>query len=547
MSRKAPTPARSLLRKSPLDRSTGDLRVLNAWLQQTAPSLLSGLPDEAQRDVCKHIGLQAMAPNSIIFKQDTIGMDYYWILTGSVEVYKLDHPEMLDDMLEGGLFYGAALLDRAVEGLRLVATLEAGLGFGELALVTDQRRAQMVVASDNVELLVLAKDVFARTLWQVHGSSKILRRKFNFLQSIPLFRSWQSSKLMSLAYCLQLHRAPKNTLLFKAGQSATRIYFVVKGSVKLLRTLERRLPGGERRYATVELAVISKRDILADSDVLLRRSPSNHLSSALCGEQTTLYAMERVEFEHFMYGEEKPRLLLSRLASLRQAWESSRLALAEAYPQLAVQVTPRIMFMSHYSVASALARPTRYDHPAIDYSRLRLVPTKSKASIAASPIRRRRRQKRRLLAAADDASERKSPSAASRAAAAEEEDGDSDGDTPVRISPAILRRTRSKRTAGRSRSAGKGSKRKPLLGRRAWRQPGRADMGVLTVDEEAVAAAGRAEGVPAVMHSRPKSAQRRRPPPLNLSASKALAPSPKPPPATTRPRPSSSPRKRRLL
>lgn len=106
----------------------------------------------AQRALCRTMTLETFSPREFVFQMGEIGNKFYIILTGNVSV-KRPHKN--------------AENKHAWE-METVVFLDAGMGFGELALQNNDPRSATIQTSELTELLVITKEDYDRHAGTLH-------------------------------------------------------------------------------------------------------------------------------------------------------------------------------------------------------------------------------------------------------------------------------------------------------------------------------------------------------------------------------------------
>jgi len=55
----------------------------------------------------------------------------------------------------------------------------------------------------------------------------------NILKSFPIFKDLDADELQQLQQCMEYHAVPRNTRIYEQGQEADRLFFLVKGTIKI--------------------------------------------------------------------------------------------------------------------------------------------------------------------------------------------------------------------------------------------------------------------------------------------------------------------------
>jgi rhodanese-related sulfurtransferase len=105
-------------------------------------SIFGSLPQEKRDEITRAVETRLIAPRTIIFRQGDPGDSFYIISSGKIRVFRKDREGMETDL----------------------STLGPGDSFGEMALLTGEKRSANVEAVEETRLIVLSKEQFDRTL-----------------------------------------------------------------------------------------------------------------------------------------------------------------------------------------------------------------------------------------------------------------------------------------------------------------------------------------------------------------------------------------------
>lgn len=131
-------------------------------------------------------------------------------------------------------------------------TIQAGSGFGELALLAGdgKRTATIMTKSHDCVLLYIDKVDWNRIMKQEH---KILRRsKKKLLKMIPTIDCLNEIEQDSICDCIMLRNEPNGSVLIHEGDLITSFFILVKGQISVWRRLDRK--GIQVRLGTMRTA-----------------------------------------------------------------------------------------------------------------------------------------------------------------------------------------------------------------------------------------------------------------------------------------------------
>ncbi|KAJ3157511.1 hypothetical protein HK101_001407 [Irineochytrium annulatum] len=179
-------------------------RELLQRLTSTLPAFAKYTP-EMRRALSGVVRYGAYAKGRVIVRQGHEALNFYFILSGQVEVQKEIDSEN----------YG-------------LTTLEPGDSFGELALLNDVRRAATIVTTKDAELLWVNKEDFNHVLKT--EAARDLREKRAFIKSIPFFNRLPAHAVESLALSAQVRDITPDTVVFAENHQAGYVYILWYGS-----------------------------------------------------------------------------------------------------------------------------------------------------------------------------------------------------------------------------------------------------------------------------------------------------------------------------
>ncbi|EDK31573.2 cyclic nucleotide-binding domain protein (macronuclear) [Tetrahymena thermophila SB210] len=127
-------------------------------------------------------------------------------------------------------------LKRVYDDMNLIKTFVAGEAFGEIALMTKQRRTGTMVCKEETHLMTLTKNGFDKILGQYHEQIKIQR--LGFLKSYSFFNNIPNSNLLSILLDIKIEVYPKKALLFAQGDEVKNIFFIKRGEIQISRLIQ---------------------------------------------------------------------------------------------------------------------------------------------------------------------------------------------------------------------------------------------------------------------------------------------------------------------
>ena len=188
--------------------------------------------------------------------------------------------------------------------LKHIFTLKPGEYFGEIALMHKQalRSCSVVAAEDDTSLLELSKAAFDRFVGEYKTES--VKAIIDFYKVCPYFSMISDQKKVELAAKSFLIKYPSNTLVAKQNDIPYNLYFISKGSVRLLRRIRSAHdPASEERGRLFQVDVLKEGASFADFELFSKR---NLMNSVITNMPTTLVyipyfsLIERLSFEDLL-------------------------------------------------------------------------------------------------------------------------------------------------------------------------------------------------------------------------------------------------------
>ncbi|KAL4486551.1 hypothetical protein ABPG73_003855 [Tetrahymena malaccensis] len=146
-------------------------------------------------------------------------------------------------LLFGGLDYEKRLLINAafLEGKEFVSifypnmvlykTFKPGECFGEIALLTKQRRTATMVCAEKTYCLTLSKQGFDKIVGAYQNS--MIQAQLNFLQQFSFIEKIPKSKLLSITHDMKKNEYSKGQIIYKEGDSSEFFYFIINGEFEI--------------------------------------------------------------------------------------------------------------------------------------------------------------------------------------------------------------------------------------------------------------------------------------------------------------------------
>jgi len=189
-----------------------------------------------QRSLCRTMSLEEFGPREFVFQMGEHGDCFYIILAGSVgvQVHSQTAPCPNDVHSEK--------CDCPNRPLETVVFLEKGMGFGELALQSDQPRSASIQTSEKTELLVTKRADYEMYAGQQHR--QFIEQRVKFLRQCPRIEDALQMGLVStqdiaaMANCLNEVQLSGNAPACKQGDVVDHMIFVRSGQLASLRCVD---------------------------------------------------------------------------------------------------------------------------------------------------------------------------------------------------------------------------------------------------------------------------------------------------------------------
>ena len=174
-------------------------------------------------------------PQAIIIKEGDPGDNLYLCTSGWIQVYKFFKGEnKMEDRKEEGKTAAAISAENKGED-QLVARLEKGATFGELALMYDAPRSATCKAGDDG---CVCWAIDRLTFQEVVKNAIQTRRKLytDVLTNIPILAPLTDYERNRLADCIEEEKFQIDDVILQEGESGSYFYFVLEGEVKVNKT-----------------------------------------------------------------------------------------------------------------------------------------------------------------------------------------------------------------------------------------------------------------------------------------------------------------------
>ncbi|KAI8999334.1 cyclic nucleotide-binding-like protein [Gaertneriomyces semiglobifer] len=164
--------------------------------------------------ICNVLRLHIYEPERVVFGQGEQGTAWYIILKGSVSVQVSPTGKPEDSVV--------------------VARLQAGEGFGDLALVEDKPRAATILTTELCELVYVEKADYDRIIKFIH--EREIQERCLFLRAVPIFQDWAQASLRAVAQVINWRTYTAGATILAQGDHVQELFIVKTGQCAVIKT-----------------------------------------------------------------------------------------------------------------------------------------------------------------------------------------------------------------------------------------------------------------------------------------------------------------------
>ncbi|XP_022304182.2 uncharacterized protein LOC111111479 isoform X4 [Crassostrea virginica] len=214
---KVPKWALDIFGRDPDSRSDQDCRRIHALLRGLKS--FDKFTERIQLYMCRSFRYQSVEPGRVILRRGHVGINFYFIYSGSVFVN-------VEDVNTRGEHFE-----------KTETVLARGDSFGELALLQDIRRTATITCRETCELLVVDKETFAKVCPSIFQEE--LEEKEKFLSKLQLFNQkfWTKDMLKTLCNEAQIQEYKTNKVVATDRRDEEWIYICMQGKGQVVRRL----------------------------------------------------------------------------------------------------------------------------------------------------------------------------------------------------------------------------------------------------------------------------------------------------------------------
>ncbi|XP_061185806.1 cyclic nucleotide-binding domain-containing protein 2-like [Saccostrea echinata] len=235
---KVPKWALDIFDTDPDSRSEKDCRRIHALLRGLKS--FDKFTERIQLYMCRAFRYQSVEPGRVILRRGHVGINFYFIYSGSVFV-NVDDIDSKGDHFE-----------------KTETVLVRGDSFGELALLQDIRRTATITCRETCEVLVVDKETFAKVCPSIFQEE--LEEKEKFLTQLTLFNSkyWTKDMMRALCNDAQIQEYKTNKVVATDRRDEEWIYICMQGKGQVIRRLLLDGPSTSKRQRIKSTTSISR-------------------------------------------------------------------------------------------------------------------------------------------------------------------------------------------------------------------------------------------------------------------------------------------------
>ena len=213
--------------------TTKDYDILQEWVLGMCGQPLARVSKKTLRSILAESKYKVFEEGEPIFYQAQHGKYYMLLLSGNVDIMITENHQRA---IETHSFYDhySWRVHNPLQKLgSVVATLEAGIGFGGIALLSRRpRRSASAVATMVTELLMVPKHAYLTHLGYLHKAEENIDERVRFLkEESHFFHNWKINKLVNLAYGIIEEPYSRGSVIERQGDDVRELRLLAKGEV----------------------------------------------------------------------------------------------------------------------------------------------------------------------------------------------------------------------------------------------------------------------------------------------------------------------------
>lgn len=209
--------------------------------------LFSDLPKNAFIQLMEQMKMRSVLPEEVIIREGDVDDSMFIISSGRVKVTKTSE-------------VGSEII---------LAHLNDGAFFGEMALLSESPRAASVIAEEETLLFQVSRDILAQVVKNFPSVSNIMLKFYrarllnNLMHTSPIFRPLDAEQRKTLIEKFKSREVPANEKLLEEGQVGDGLYMMLAGRAEVSKKID-----GQRKV----LAHLKEGDVFGEIS-LLHESP----------------------------------------------------------------------------------------------------------------------------------------------------------------------------------------------------------------------------------------------------------------------------------
>ena len=196
-----------------------------------------------------------------------------------------------------------------------VAVLSSGSSFGELSLLQNKPRAATILCLNPCLFAILDKIDFNKVLRD--EEERKMKAKVEFLQGLSVFAGWSGGQLRKLCYYIRETTFRPYQVVYREGEKATDVYFLVEGEVVFTKKMK-----GRREKV---LWVKKGRDIIGTEYL---EAAERRLTCTVGAHPLTCYLISKFDYEKRIF-DEQTKFSLNHIKSQEEEFIEKRMASLE--------------------------------------------------------------------------------------------------------------------------------------------------------------------------------------------------------------------------
>jgi hypothetical protein len=259
------------------DRTPEDVTLVTKWLSKARLNneKLALSPPELNI-LASSIGIVTLPPKTPLFIQGDPGLNYYWVLAGSVTMYSsftaAQELKLRENFKSWNRVDPLELPTAAVLGSVIFKATE-GLGFGELSLIDSKTMRSLSAATSSdggTTLIVVDKSTYNASLVALHREKMNLLQKVALMNDLKVFSTWTKSAIIHTSYAMERLVYGYNNVIAKMNQKMFDIFIICDGQCAVTTSIAVKATNilDSETRSTVAVADVFKGTIIGDIDIM---------------------------------------------------------------------------------------------------------------------------------------------------------------------------------------------------------------------------------------------------------------------------------------